>query len=179
MYFEKAGPDNVHNTVQLALHAARERCIGHIVLASSTGETAMLLANCGLNVVCVAHAYGSMEKWHNEMSGEVRSKLQEAGVGVYFGSHVLSGVERGISNQCKGMYPAEIMAHTLRMFGQGVKVCVEIAIMALDAGLLPYGERVVAIGGTGRGADTAVIMTPAHANEVFQNRIHEIICKPV
>jgi hypothetical protein len=93
-------------------------------------------------------------------------------------THVLSGAERGLSRKFGGVYPVEIIAHTLRMFGQGVKVCVEVAVMALDAGMIPYGEEVIAVGGTGRGADTAVIIKPAHANSILDTWISEIICKP-
>ena len=50
--------------------------------------------------------------------------------------------------------------------------------MALDTGLIPYGEDIIAIGGSTRGADTAVIMRPAHANNVLDTKINEIICKP-
>jgi hypothetical protein len=64
------------------------------------------------------------------------------------------------------------------MFGQGVKVCVEIATMALDAGMIPYGEDVIAVGGTGTGADTAVILRPSHAASIFDTWISEILCKP-
>ena len=71
------------------------------------------------------------------------------------------------------------MAFTLRMLSQGVKVCVEIAIMALDADLIPLGDRIIAIGGTGNGADTATILTPSHAASVFETKIHEILCKPM
>jgi hypothetical protein len=34
------------------------------------------------------------------------------------------------------------------------------------------------MGGTGKGADTAVVMSPAHASAIFETRIHEILCKP-
>lgn len=178
MYFERPGAANTAKAAQIAVETAKREGIGHIVLASNTGETALLFAESGLNVVCVTHAYGYREKGKNEMPDEMRARLVQAGIRVVTGTHVLSGVERGISNLCKGMYPAEIMSYTLRMFGQGVKVCVEIAIMALDAGAIPYGERIVAVGGSERGADTAVIMTPAHAPDVFKNRIHRIVCKP-
>ena len=178
MYFEKMGPTNTDKVIEIATDAARERGIGHIVLASNTGDTALRFVGCGLEVVCVSHAYGYREKGQNEMPDDVRARLTEAGVRVLSATHVLSGVERGISTFYKGLYPAEIMAYTLRMFGQGVKVCVEIAIMALDAGLIPYGKRIVAVGGSERGADTAVVMTPAHAAEVFRSRIHRILCKP-
>ena len=50
--------------------------------------------------------------------------------------------------------------------------------MALDAGAIPYGEKVVAVGGTGHGADTACTLTPAGANAVLDCKIHEILCKP-
>ena len=35
-----------------------------------------------------------------------------------------------------------------------------------------------AIAGTGRGADTAVVLTPAHAQDLFELKVHEIVCKP-
>ncbi len=178
MYFDKKGPKNTQETINLALEAAEESGINHIVVASVSGDTAMLLVGSGKNVVCVTHANGFREPGINEMLPESRENLIAAGIKVLTTTHVLSGVERGISTKSGGMYPAEIMSDTLRMFGAGTKVCVEIAIMALDAGLIPYGEKIVAIGGTAKGADTAVIMTPAHAREVFNTRVHEVICKP-
>jgi hypothetical protein len=35
-------------------------------------------------------------------------------------------------------------------FGQGMKVCVEVVMMAADAGLIPMDREVIAIVGTGR-----------------------------
>jgi hypothetical protein len=59
-----------------------------------------------------------------------------------------------------------------------MKVAVEIAIMALDAGLIPYGKEIIAIAGTGQGADTAVVCLPAHGKDFFSFELREIICKP-
>lgn len=176
--FDKVGKDNTEQAVKLALEAARLRGISHIVVASNTGETALLLKDSGLHVVCVTHAFGYPEKGKSEISQAQRQALRDAAFDVLTTSHALSGVERGISTGSKGMYPAEIMANTLRMFGQGTKVCVEIGIMALDAGLIPYGEKIVSIGGSGRGADTVAVVTPAHASDVFNYKVHEYICKP-
>jgi len=178
MYFKKPGKQNTEKTIELALSAARERGIRHILIASNTGESAKPLMGLDLNVVCVSHVYGVVDKGENEMLDETRAELQEGGVKVLTASHVLSGVERSFSTRFGGIYPAEIMAHTLRMFGQGTKVAVEIAIMALDAGLIPYGEKVIGIGGTGRGADAAIILTPSHAQYALETFIHEVICKP-
>lgn len=180
MYFDKQGPSNSKDTVKIALKAAKAEGINNIVVASNTGETAMLLADeKEINRVWVSLAYGYSEPGKNHFSREILAKAQNCGIKVLTTTHVLSGVERGISTDFGGTYPAEIMSNTLRMFGQGVKVCVEIATMALDAGLIPYGIPIIAIAGTDVGADTSVLITPAHANKIFDTKIHKILCKPL
>lgn len=181
MYFKNNGHENTCKTVELALKAAEERGIRHIVVASCSGETARLLIGAAdkLNIVCVTHVSGFEKKGENEMPDEVRQMLLQSGMKVLTATHVLSGAERGISKKFGGTYPVEIIAHTLRMFGQGTKVCVEISVMALDAGLIPFGEEIIAIGGSREGADTAIILKPSHASSIFETRINEIICKPL
>jgi hypothetical protein len=49
--------------------------------------------------------------------------------------------------------------------------------MAADAGTLS-GEDIVSIGGSGSGADAALILKPAHQNTFFDLRIREVVCKP-
>jgi len=112
------------------------------------------------------------------MPPQVRQKLAEKGVKLLTTTHLLAGVDRAVRNKFGGLYPAEIIAQSLRMLGQGVKVCVEIACMALDAGLIPYGQEVVAVAGSATGADTAVVIVPAHSNQFFDTKVKEIICKP-
>jgi hypothetical protein len=178
MYFEKAGRVNTEETVKLAVQTARERGINYIVVASNEGETAEHLKDCGLKIIVVTHTNGFMKKGSQELSEEKRKELEEAGFTVYTATHVLSGAERSLSKQFGGISPIEVMANTLRMLGQGVKVSVEISTMAIDGGVIPYDEDIIALGGTGRGADTAVILRPAHASEILQTKIKEIICKP-
>ncbi|TGE37913.1 hypothetical protein E4K67_12520 [Desulfosporosinus fructosivorans] len=179
MYFDSVGKINTNETATLAMNAALEKNIRYIVVASSMGDTAKLLQNSNsINIICVTHANGYPEPGKNEMSQETREELTDLGIKVLTTTHVLSGAERGISKAFSGAYPVEIIAHSLRMFGQGTKVCVEVSIMALDAGLIPYGEPIIAVGGSGKGADTAVIITPSHASTVLETKIHEIICKP-
>lgn len=178
MYWKSSGPHHTQSTVDLALAKADSHGITDIVVASCSGQTAGLLAGKAANVVCVTHVQGFEDPGQNEMSDEVRARLIREGVKLLTTTHVLSGAERGISRKFGGAYPVEIMAHTLRMFGQGVKVCVEIAVMAVDAGLIPHGKDIVAVAGSGQGADTAVIIRPAHASNIFDTQIREIICKP-
>lgn len=180
MYFKFVGKVNTEQTVALAIKAAKEKNIKYVVVASSSGYTAKLLrVATDINIICVTQVNGSAEPGKSEMSKEVLSELNHSGIKVLKTTHVLSGAERGISKMFGGVYPVEIIAHTLRMFGQGTKVCVEISIMALDSGLVPYSEPIIVIGGTGKGADTAIILTPSHANNIFGTKIHEIICKPL
>ena len=153
MYFQSAGKPNTEQTVAIAKKIAAERGIRYIVVASNTGDTAKLLAGTQAQVVCVTHAQGFAANGTNEMSDGMRQELTAAGFKVLTTTHVLSGAERGISSRFGGAYPVEVIANALRMFGQGTKVCVEISVMALDAGLIPYGEPVLAIAGSGRGSD--------------------------
>ena len=182
--FDKPGREHTKETVRIALEKAKE--LGaKVVLATNAGDTAVeaLEQAKALGIVQQLVVVGSVydyktAKHGNKMDEEKQGALQESGVPIVFASHVLSGVERGLSTKFSGIYPAELMAHTLRMFGQGVKVCVECAIMAYDAGLLGPAAPVVCVGGTGKGADTACLITPAHANDVLSLRVHEIYCKP-
>lgn len=180
MYFEEEGRINTETAVELAIKTAKKRKIKNIVVASSTGETASNFKGLKeFNVVCVTHAYGFLKPGENDMSDETRSDLSDAGIKVLTAGHALSGAERGLSKKFSGIYPVEVIANALRMFGQGVKVCVEISVMALDSGLIPYNEPVIVVGGTGYGADTVVILTPSYSSSILNTRIHEIICKPV
>jgi len=179
MYFKTKGKENTNETTELAIKTAIEKGIKNVVVASSKGGTAKLLKNdAGINIIAVSHANGYPEAGKNELDIETRNELESMGIKVLTTTHVLSGAERGISKAFGGVSPVEIMAQTLRLFGQGTKVCVEVSVMALDAGLIPFGEPVIAVGGSGYGADTAMILTPSHASSIFDVKIHEIICKP-
>jgi len=178
MYFNERGKANTAQTIDIALQAAAERGIDNIVVASNTGETALLLESFSGNIVCVTHVDGFREPGKNELTQQMRDRLEVRGMKVLTAAHALSGAERALSTKFGGVYPVEIIAHTLRMMGQGTKVCVEIGAMALDAGLIPYDQPVIAVCGSGRGADTALILTPAYTSNILSTRIHEVLCKP-
>jgi hypothetical protein len=184
MYFDAPGQKNTGETVNIAVIEAKERKISHIVAASNTGKTIFVLAEEARKqgydgkLVCVSHVYGFSENGKCELSDENRQELEKHGIRICTAAHILSGAERSLSRKFQGVYPVEIIAHTLRMMGQGIKVCVEIAAMSLDAGLIPWGKPIIAIGGTGGGADAAAIITPGYTSSVLDTTIHEILCKP-
>lgn len=178
MYWDQPGPENTRNTLEAALAAAQQRGIRYIVVASSSGATAVQLAGRAANLICVTYVSGFRNPGQMALLPENRLLLEKQGIPILSTTHVLSGAERGISRKFGGVNPVEIMAAALRMLGQGVKVCVEIAVMALDAGLIPYGEDIIAVAGTGTGADTALIIRPAHGANILDTYIAEIIAKP-
>jgi len=178
MHWPTKGPANTDATIRAAVARARELGISRIIVASHRGQTAEKLLESGLEIVCVTHQVGFARPGEDEMPPEMRAKLAAAGVKLLTTTHLLAGIDRALRFKFQGLYPAEIVAGALRMLGQGVKVCAEIAGMACDAGLVPPGEDVVCIAGSGTGADTACVISPAHSQHFFDLKIREIICKP-
>jgi hypothetical protein len=179
VYFDQIGRDNTGKCVELALKRAGELGIKYVVVASTTGYTIERVVEMspGMNVVCVTHSIGFKKEGGDEFEAD-RDELMKKGVKILTTTHLMAGLNRGVRNRYGTGTFSDVVADTLRMFSQGMKVCVEIAVMALDSGLIPAGKEVVAMGGTGRGADTAVVVMPAHSQNFFETRVLEIICKP-
>jgi len=168
-------------TLKTALARARELGIEHVVVASTGGRTALELARLlthDIEAVCVTHHAGFREFGKNELSEPVENKLAGHGIPVLRTTHLFAGVERAARLKFGGLGPAETIAFTYRTLGEGTKVAVEIAVMALDAGLIPHGRDIISIAGTGSGADTAIVIRPAHSRQFFDTRVREIITKP-
>lgn len=180
MFFEKPGASNTEQTLAAACQRGKELGLNEVVVSSTTGKTAYRAMDvfAGFRLTVVTYHCGFREPFKNVMSEDVKQELQKKGATVVSATHALSGVERSIAKKYHGLYPALIMADTLRLFGQGTKVAVEISIMAADAGALS-GNDIIAIGGTARGVDTALVIRPANQSDIFNDLcIREIICKP-
>ncbi len=182
-YFREKGAVNTGKAIQIALTACEEYSVSKIVVASSTGETALrlqALADPSLDIIAVTYSAGIKYTDKVEAFNRNAQNLVDKGVRIVRGVHALSGVERGIENKyTSGILPLNILADTLRMFGQGMKVCVEISTMAAEHGFLAPGDPVITLGGSGNGADTAVVIRPAYAAKIFETHIEAILCKPL
>ena len=180
VYSENPGAENTDEVMIPAKERKDELGIENIIVASVGCVTSVkVLENIpDANIVSITHHAGFRGGDELELNLEYTEKLENAGVPIYVGSHSLSGVGRGISNKFGGITPVEIIAGTLRLFSQGVKVCVEISVMAADAGLIPTDKEVIALGGTANGVDTAMILKPAHMGNFFDLKINEIIAMP-
>lgn len=179
MYFDKPGKENTVQTLALAHERGKELGLEEVVVASTKGETARQAIDLfkGFKVVVVTYHCGFRQPFESVMPMSTRSELEAKGAIVVSATHALSGVERSVAKKHGGIYPALLIADTLRLFGQGTKVAVEISIMAADAGALT-GDDIISIGGTARGADAALVLKPTNQTDLFDMRIREIICKP-
>jgi hypothetical protein len=179
-YFRRPGKSNTDAVLKLVSAYVKKEGIKHVVVASSSGETGARAAKLlkGVNVVVVTHHNGFEQSGMSELKPEFVKEIEAAGGKVFTGTHALSSAERAIRKELGTVEPLELIAYTLRLLGQGTKVCVEITLMAADAGLVPVDKDVVAVGGTGEGCDTALRIKPANASRLFDLRIREVIAKP-
>jgi hypothetical protein len=180
VYYTKPGKENTEDTLSMAKERASELGIDTIIVASTGGATAIQAAEYfkEFKLLVVCHYTGFKEPNVQEMAPEARSAVESTGGVVHIATHAFGGVGRSVRNKFNTYQTEEIIAQTLRLFGEGVKVTCEIALMAADAGLVRTDQEVVCIAGTGHGADTAVVLQPVNAQKFFNIRIKEIICKP-
>jgi len=175
-----AGETGVQTLLNAARRRAEELGVKTILVASTTGETGVKVAEAfrGYKVVVVTHSTGFVGPDIQELNAENRERILKAGGKILTTTHAFGGLGRAVRRKFGTYQSDEIVANTLRIFGQGVKVAVEIAIMAADSGLVSVNEDVIAIGGSGGGADTALVLRPVNVQDFFDVKVHEIICKP-
>ncbi len=179
-YFENPGRENTEEVLRIVRQRAEELGIKTIVVASTVGDTAVKATEVfkGFKIIAVTHVAGMRSPDTQEFTEENR-KIVESRSGIVFTTtHLFSGLSRAMRKKYNTYIIGDIVANTLRIFGEGMKVVGEIAVMAADGGLVRTDEDVIAIAGTGRGADTAVVLRPVNSNDFFDLKVKEILCKP-
>lgn len=205
-YFENGGEQNTDKVLEVAKARALKRKVKHVIVASTRGEAGIKAAEAfkdtGIEVIVVTHQTGHRGAGVQQLTDENRKKLENLGIKIVTGTDALTGgVGLGItrSQRTETARPTPetrstlslmrrmistippvvtIVASVLRLFCAGVKVAVEVTLMAADAGVIPVDQEVVAIGGSSRGADTAILIQPANTTNFLDLDIHEIIAKP-
>jgi len=182
-YFEQPGEENTKALVDAVTIRAQELSIKEVVLASTTGKTGVAMASAlqgtDTRTIVVTHQYGTTSVGTWDMESEYISRLEDLGVEIVSQSHLFSGIEKSLSKSTGGTSRVEIIADTLRkLFGKGLKVAVEVVLMAADSGALSMKDDVIGIGGTAYGADVACVIKPAHSNNFYGLQIKEIIAMP-
>jgi hypothetical protein len=179
-YFKERGPQNTADTLRHAKARAEALGINDIVVASYSGDAGVKAAQLfrDQNLVIVAGVVGFKEPNMVSMRDENRALIERDGGRILYAGHAFGMLGRAVHRRFGAIQIDEVIAHVLRLFGTGVKVCCEITCMAADAGLIQAGEEVIAIAGTGRGLDTAIILKASNTHTFFDTRILEIVCKP-
>lgn len=174
-YFESGGKQHTDEALHIAKEYADRHNVKSIVVASTTGYTAEKAAKIfkGKNLIVVTHVHGFREPDKTEFPAELRKELESEGVKVVTAAHAFGGVSKLVEASI-----GNIIANMLRIFSEGTKVAVEIAAEAADAGLVSTKEDMIAIAGTGRGADTVIVLKPANSARLFEARVKRILAKP-
>lgn len=180
VYFDQPGSGNTEAVFRIARKRAEKLGIKTILVASTTGDTAVkaMEAFQGLRVIVVSHVTGFRGPNTQEFTEKNRKMVESKGGIMLTTAHALAGVSRALRTKYNTVTIGDIIANTLRTFGEGIKVTCEIALMAADAGLVPTDEDVISIAGTSRGADAALVLKPVNSHNFFDLRVREVLCKP-
>lgn len=179
-YFPQAGKDNTGAVLRLVAARARDLGIRTILVPSTTGVTALAAADAltGLHIIVMTHEAGFEKPGEQEFPLETRQALEAKGIAVHTVTHAFGGLSRAMRTKFNTHVIGDIVANTLRIFGQGLKVAVEITLMAADCGVVRTDEPVIAMGGSDHGLDTAIVCKPVNAQRFFDLKVQEILCKP-
>lgn len=180
IYFKALGPENTEDVFRIAKARAEQLAIKNILIASTTGSTGAKATEFfkGSRVIVVSHFTGFREPNTQELSEKNRQRIDSNGGVILTTTHAFSGLSRAMRKKFNMYLFEEVVANTLRIFGQGMKVACEITLMAADAGLVRTDEDVIAMGGTGKGVNTALVLSPVNSQDFFDLRVKEILCKP-
>ena len=178
VHFDTPG-NHTERTLEIVKERLQKGDIKQVIVATTGGETAIKAADYfeGIKLIAVTHQAGFRYPGELEVPKETILELKDKGVEVVTATHALAGINRAIRKKHGTWMVSELIAETLRLAGQGTKVCAEIVIMAADAGAISM-EDCIAISGTGRGADTAWVIKPAHSHAFFDMKLQELLCKP-
>jgi hypothetical protein len=182
LYCDITGGENTDLVLAAAKKRAKELKIRDVVVATTHGGTAIkvkeIVADPKLNLVAVGIAEGYRENgWC--FTEEEKKMLEKAGIKPLVATHALGdGVASSFTEKGGGKSIEEIVRDTLYRFGQGMKVAVEITLMAADAGLIPMDQEIMAIAGTSNGTDTCIVVKPAYPRKFSELEIREIVAKP-
>ncbi len=180
VYFEQAGKENTDIVLDIVSKRSKELSINKVVVASTTGETAAKAVSVlkGVKIIAVAHSTGLRIPNSQEFTPENQKIVEGKGGTVLVCTHLFGGLSRAMSKKFSTSIIGDVIASTLRIFGNGMKVVCEVACEAADAGLVRTDEDVIVIAGSHQGADLAVVLRPVNSQDFFDLKVKEILCKP-
>jgi len=167
-YFTDPGSPNTEKVIEAVKNRIISGGVRTIVVASTSGETGAKFAGElkeAATVIAISH---------EEMNARHRRQITEYGGKPVDKTH--------LALHAKGMDDVRRSFYT---FGQGFKVAVEVILIAADKGEISLYEDVIGVGGTGKGADTAIIARATTSKDIFTEdeskklEIREIVAMPL
>ena len=181
IWFDEPSAAHTQATLEACHERAEELGIDQIVVATTSGQTALEAAQVfgdKAKIIGVTLHAGTWAKYAPP-NPDIVAEARRHGVEFLTATHALMGhVGNALREKFGGVTHTELIAFVLYMFSQGTKVAVEVVAMAADAGLLDVNKDAIGIGGTGGGADTALVIKPAYTTNFFDLKVREVICMP-
>jgi len=189
-YFDESGEENTRWVIEAVSQRLEVGGIRQVIIASTSGETAVAFARRlkgKAELICVSEAPYRRE-WGEEwpcLKQEFRQELESLGVNIMekvpyvFHSSVVEAA------RWPNISPEQLVKETLYSFGQGMKVAVDVALTAVSCGYVAPYQDVIGVGGSGKGADTAIILRATYPASLFDKdpakrlEIKEIIAMPI
>ncbi len=190
-YFNKPGEQNTDLVVEAVVRRLEAGGITKVIVATTSGETGVKFARSlrgKAELVCVSEAPYRHEAWGEKwpcLQEGYKEELKKLGAVVVdqapyvFHSSVLE------SSLWGSLSPEQLVKETLYSFGQGLKVAVEVALIAVSCGYVTPYEDVIGVGGSGKGADTAIVLRATYPATMFTKEankrleIKEILAMPI
>ncbi|MCS7365884.1 MAG: hypothetical protein NDF54_10640 [archaeon GB-1867-035] len=190
-YFDEPGPQNTDDVIEIVVKYLDNSNVDCVLVASTSGKTALKFAealkNKEVKVICVSEP-PLRQMWGGTwpaIDDDTKKKLEELGVIVLDRiPYKFHGSVMELS-KWKIPVPEHIMRDTLAFVGgQGLKVAVEIMFMTVQGGYVEVNKEVISVGGSGGGADTAIVVKTCHPEAIFSPEkdkkleVREILAMP-
>jgi hypothetical protein len=190
-FFDHPGPQNMEAVLQAVGDRLKRRDINKILVASESGRLALQVKHAfpDKEVVCVTYNRQTRLKYSKPTL--MKEKLKKEGVTIV--DKVEEPLTRpltfrnwweGKTVDVKGEEADLFWMTLICVGGHGFRTCVEIVFMAVEAGAVNEGERVISLAGTRWGADAAIVMKASRFEEAVGEhpekrlKINEILAMP-
>ncbi|MEM3713195.1 MAG: pyruvate kinase alpha/beta domain-containing protein [Thermoproteota archaeon] len=167
-YFLKPGPENTNEVIRAVVERIKSGNIYGVVVASTSGRTGLKFAEAirgRVSLIVVSH---------EKMNPKLKEKIIELGGLAVDNTHLPLHIR--VMDKVRDSF------YTL---GQGFKVAVEVILIAADKNLVKKYEDVIGVGGSGEGADTAIVARATPTREILSPNkskrleIREVIAMPL
>lgn len=191
IYFSKPGFINTNSVIEAIKERLKEGDIESIIVPLTTGKTAATFSKkigtlAKIVTVSEVEAASACRRIASEDQGLfgkfIRKRLEAVSEDTNKVLH-REAFDLTFLPFCGESW--NVVKETLYTFGQGMKVAIELPLAAVEINKVGPYKKVISVGGTGEGVDTAIVIRTAPQNEAFGKNpdtrliIQEIIAMPM